>query len=190
MSLENDLQSMTVPQIGLGQSFHLTVFKVKVHTWAGPGNTGTLPVRRPTPPSLQTSSLFDRWCRAKINRGCVEERYRWIRGDIGCLRHKTSLMTQRVYSITLRMGRDRIKLAGVPEFPTSRSRLRTRAPTDKTWRDWAFSICLLGAPTQTLLMAYVISLLLLCVFASRAVRLTRRIRASVPKSAACAKTQD
>lgn len=136
--LKNDLQSVIVPQIRLGQSFHLTVFNMKVHTWAGPGNTGTLPVRRPTPPSLRTSSLFDRWCRAKINRGCVEERYRWIRRDIGCLRHKTSLMTQRVYSITLRMGRDRIKLAGVPEFPTSRSRLRTRAPTDKTWRDWAF----------------------------------------------------
>lgn len=158
---------MIVPQIRLGQSFHLTVFKMKVRTWAGPGNTGTLPVRRPTPPSLQTSSLFDRWCRAKINRGCVEERYRRIHRDIGCLRHKTSLMTQRVYSITLRMGRDRIKLAGVPEFPTSRSRLRTRAPTDQTWRDSAFPSVF---STQTLSMAYVLSLLLLCVLASRTVR--------------------
>lgn len=111
--------------------------KLKFALVNSPGNVGTLPAWRPTP--LRTSSPFDRRCRAKLNRGCVEGRYRWNSRDIGCLRHKTSLMTQRVYSITLQMVvRDRIKLAGVPEFPTSRSRLRTRATTDTKWQYWGF----------------------------------------------------
>lgn len=104
-----------------------------------------------------------------------------MKGDIGCLRHKTSLVTQRVYSITLQMVRDRIKLAVVPEFTTNRSRLRTRAPTGLR-----ITSCLLwAAATRNFLMAYITSLFLLCVITSQAVSLKRDICASFPNLPAC-----
>lgn len=70
---------------------------------------------------------------AMINRGRLQRRCRGKhQPEYRMPQRETSLMTQRVYSMQLEIVRDRIKLAGVPTFPMSKSRLRTRELTDIT----------------------------------------------------------
>lgn len=126
---------------------------------------------------------------------CAEKTEATSSMNIGCLRHKTFPMTQRVYSIWLEMERNRIKHAGVPTFPMSQSGLRTLA--HKTWQYQGqtsefWKSASPDSKDQNLSMAYLISLFLICVSSAQMVSLNHPVhaRASFLHLSACVKTQN